>query len=386
MAMWTIDAPSIKPAGRTRLSPSRVLYNYDGPSLFIADLFFIQVLLLKFDELAHSSLFVAAPTTNERIAALTAGHLSVRGVIEADQYWIVELLNDLEIIRIWQVPATEWPEINLPDYDVPLRPEQPTAVNEWSQLSAFLSMSFRGERMRARQMPLSVFRGLVDSSHEAAKRILRPETLEGTRSATFDFTVSEPKFGSLTIALSPPVISKKAVERQGLKLNTIRSSVDDQRDAFFSDMHELVERADADKVTEQVARDAIDRLSQIQELLPRANRDLSAVQFATSRGAGAEAVTISAAAGARLYAAYRGLEGRVVRVSGTVAIINGRRNSFVLDSDGGKLITCYLAEDDYVALAKDPRYRYGARITVRGALTLRDRRDLLSAVEWARID
>ena len=72
--MWSLEAPSERPPTDDAIIPSKVLYRYDGPTIFTAQLGLTNTLFLKVDELDGGDLFLAAPTTRDLISALEAGN------------------------------------------------------------------------------------------------------------------------------------------------------------------------------------------------------------------------------------------------------------------------------------------------------------------------
>jgi hypothetical protein len=377
--MWDISKPA-KRWGDASLSPTRVLYEFDGPLIFTVQLGLQDVLFFKADELDETDLFLATQIDEETLEALTAGRLSVRGAFLKDSCWIVEVSHSFEPLRFWTCDYEEVPEDLLPQQNVPLYSQFVRAPDTIEQSEAFFAIGFQGEDMTTSSMLFSTFRNLVNEAYDTARRILSPELLKGSRSTTFDFPIYEPKFGSLIIALKEPVLDAGNIRRKMGNANApmeyVHQQIDQQRANFFEDLDKIV--SDSEDISDEGDIETrISFLEDIRSLLPNKDTPIRSVEFSFKAAGEVKSVFIDREAGEKIKNTYLSSEGDFVSKLGVIEVINRPSRTFVMTSTEGKQITCGLTLEQFTAMLEKPAFKMGARISVEGLLWERVKRDYL---------
>lgn len=113
--MWEIKGTPVDPGGFMPFEPLRVLNHYDGPRIFTfhsadGDL----CLACWSDEDEKTSRFLVVVVTDQIIADLESGLLSVRQAIDQPRLWVVDW--DLEgiLVGAWLVAYRDVPEDSQP--------------------------------------------------------------------------------------------------------------------------------------------------------------------------------------------------------------------------------------------------------------------------------
>jgi hypothetical protein len=255
---WILDQPAEAVAAALSIEPIEILYSYDGPAIFTARVGFFDALFYKFDEFDDSDFFLVVPIGKETLASLREGTLSLRGALESDNAWVIETHRDLSILRWWSISNSMFPAKRLPTRRTGIRPGLGSVADSLEAANALFSLSFQGDSLGRTGMPLGAFRSLVDNAHDAARRILIPHVLAGTRSATLDFQIAEPKFSSLVLALKEPLIDLTKAERYlkrtnaSLKAEDIVTEISENGADFVQQMDEIATIAKRGEISETV--------------------------------------------------------------------------------------------------------------------------------------
>ncbi|WP_027571315.1 hypothetical protein [Bradyrhizobium sp. WSM1743] len=75
---WQPDHEGFPPWSDDPLVPQEVLYSFDGPVVFVAQVGLSRTLFVKFDEGDENSFFHASQIDDDHLLALRAGKLSLR--------------------------------------------------------------------------------------------------------------------------------------------------------------------------------------------------------------------------------------------------------------------------------------------------------------------
>ncbi len=380
--MWSLSSPSRKWNNKEAIVPTRVLYEYDGPMIFTAQLGFIDAIFLKFDELDNTDLYIATQTNDQIVSMIIAGQLSVRAGLEKDSVWIIEMHRDMTISKYWFCDRERLPDSLLPRKNSGLFPHFGFVPNTLEQAKAFFSVDYQGSQLKKSGMRFSTFKRLVDGTHDAARSILSPIDLFGSKTVTFDFNIAEPVFGSLVLSIQNPTVNERILKQklaQDVDLNDVRQQFATQRDSFFDEINEVVKSAEKGPVSDALVGERFILLDRIQALIPNEENELRSVMFSASGSNRFSHVLIGEQVGERLSIALRAADSRIIEEYGKVEVTNDPSRSFVMMSQRGKQVTCYVSYDDYDTLKRDVRFRNGANIKARGRLTRRTRRDILHA-------
>ncbi|TPK18074.1 hypothetical protein [Mesorhizobium sp. B2-5-7] len=376
--------PSDKTLSGNIITPAVVLYEFDGPQIFVSRMGFVDVLFVKVDDDDDFERYLATYTSDGIIEAVLNGNISVRGAFLHEQCWIVDTDGYLAIRECWLCSRDDLPASYLPDRNVAIRVGFPPLPNSMAQAFAFFGMGFQGEQIDHRSMRFSILKRIIDESHDAARKILSPIYLSGSRSSTFDFTVAQPEFGSLILSIKEPTINlQRAIKKSAdstvkPQVSNIQGEFVAQRSAFFDAMDEIVDEAEKGEISGSLAIERFSVLDQIQNVIPTGEGIIEDAEFSSYASGKTASLLVREEVGARLHRAFKTAEKNPIIEVGRVEIVNARRNSFVLLSSRGRLVTCYIEPESFANLKADPRFRTGARLSVRGLLTRRVLRDMLS--------
>lgn len=381
--MWNIDWPFDVDWSGKSIEPSSVLYEFDGPSVFVAKVGFIDLLFLKVDESDESEFYLATSTSELAVKALVNGNVSLRGAFLQSQYWLIETTYELSVLRHWLLSREHLPARFLPARSYPLSANMPFAPNSLSQAFAFFGMGFQGEQIDQSAMPFGIFKKLIDQAYDAARNILSPVLLIGSKSATFDFSVAQPDFGSLILSIKEPILNsahvlKKFEKHAGkIEIEGVRAEFSTQKDAFFDAMDEIVDEASKGELSGALAEEQFSVLDRVQHVIPTGEGIIERAEFSSFKAGRTDSLIVGDKVGKRIHEAFKIAERRPIVETGKVEIVNSRQNSFVMLSARGRLVTCYVEWQYFDEIKNDPRFRTGARISVRGYLKRRRQRDLL---------
>jgi hypothetical protein len=387
--MWSLNQRSFAPWTDTPLHPETIFYEFEEPLIFSGWLGPQYCLFYKFDETDDNSLYLTCDIDEARFNYLGQGKLSVRGAIERSDYIILETTPLLVIKRFWRCRATEFPKHFLPKERVALYPNLPAVPDHVEQIEAYFAIGFKGIGLHSTEMRFSTFKNLINDAYDAARRLLSPIQLAGSKAATFDFQMLEPKFGSLIIALKEPVLDATNVRRRladtEFGVQDVDRMIEEQRAAFFSQLSGVISDAKTQKIKSQVSVSSYNMLKHIGPLMPSEDSDIDSVEFNSNVNGFEFNLEIDRATAQTIRTAFRRHEGDVTFETGTLRIINGHSLTFVLDLFSGKQLTCKINKDALNRLEADGRFKYGARIAVRGILYVRKVRDYMDVIAWPRI-
>ena len=211
--MWSQDLPSKSVAHLPPIVPERVYYEFDEPLIFAAHLGLSELLFTKIDQVPSGSLFLAAAVQGRILDALGDNLLSVRGAIESGACFVVEIGGGGRVSRYWDVAFEDVPEDYLPVRGVGLDPAVEWVADAFDQIDAFFSVRFSGEELSKESMSFQTFKSLVDSFYDSVRHMFVPPGLEKAKSATFDFKIHEPAFGSLILTIDRPQLHPGNIRR-----------------------------------------------------------------------------------------------------------------------------------------------------------------------------
>jgi hypothetical protein len=300
---WILDEPPDHLAGLTSIQPSEILLYYDGPAVFTAQIGPFETLFYKFDELDDSDLFLAVPLGKNTLALLMDGVLSIRGALQGDSAWVIEAESDLSILRTWSMSGSDIPATILPARRTGIRPGLRGVADTVAALSALFALSFEGDTLTRKGMPLSAFRTLVDNAYEAARRILVPQILAGTRSGTLDFEIAEPKFSSFVLALKQPLIDVAKVQKRVKQLRKHAGQAPDSDNigdeigangaGFVRDIEEITDSAAKGEISAHLVEQSFTVLDRISSIVPSEQNKLTELEIASNVGGDRTSVVIS---------------------------------------------------------------------------------------------
>lgn len=383
--MWSLNSPSEKNFSAAKLSISEVLYFYDGPQIFSSRFGIFDAICVKIDEIESDGLYIIAATTSEKLAALKAGKLSVRGALWRKDYFIAQVGPDFLIRRLWSVDQSELPIDMLPEAGAGLRAHFGKVVDTLEQTSAFFALRFAGETLAAGRMAFRTFKDLVDDSYALVRLAFAPPSI-ANRHSLFDFDIAEPAFGSLVIAVQEPTINSAGLQRAQMRevasrvivsSDSVRSEMNHRRQVFFEQVQSAIEISSKRPMSEQQAAYHFDVLHQINDVVPTSKNAISSVEFSANSNGFSSAVYVDDIVGARLRDAYLLAELSPINEIGSVIEQNSESSTFIIKNALGRQITCELKRQIFEQMSDAGELNIGTRLSVAGKVKRRKRRDFV---------
>lgn len=143
------------------LKPTEVLYEFDGPRIFLANTLLGQLLCYFLDENEQIQRFIVAPTNAHIIEKLKTGLLCVHDALNQPWVWFIDLDNNGNTIKAWQGVLSEAPSIMLPKVGVML----------WPDLEPVFALRAIGEGLAEGTVPMSVIRQVIDGASTSLKKV-----------------------------------------------------------------------------------------------------------------------------------------------------------------------------------------------------------------------
>lgn len=377
--MWTVRSPTVGLGEVDRIKPRDVLYSYDGPCIFTARLGFVDCLFYKVDEADGTDLFLAALTTSEILNGLKLGALSMRGAFQfQERLWLLQVDRRLNVKRTWETDWENVPEEFRPDPGVGVIPTSIAPADSVEQASSYFSVRFSGPGLTQWTIPLGTLKGLVDNVYDAFRKIFPPPAVDQrafTRS--LDFKVYQPRLASLIIAMKEPVVDLGAIKkdlRDKVDLVAVNQTFDASRTDFFNNMSHIVHEANKGDIKQGFAVEHFHTLSQINDLMPSEDGEISAVEFrANAIQAQASFVHIDDKIGDRIKNAFRVAERTKRRMAGTIVEVNAPSGTFVIADSHHRQTTCILQPNVFAQLNPS----VGMKVRLVGLFSKRPRRDII---------
>ncbi|CAJ0856987.1 hypothetical protein AMST5_00973 [freshwater sediment metagenome] len=369
----------------SRIEPKRVIYEYDGPVIFIATLGVIDFLFYKAAEDDETDTFIASETGDHVLDVMLAGRLSVLGALRSERVFIFKCTADLRITFFQKVDFQQIDPKILPRKTTPIFSHFAPAVDYYEQATSFFSVRFEGKSLKKHSIPFSRFKQLIDETYDATRRLFSPAGLGQARSPLFDYPLFEPAFSSLIISVGPPTFNLSKISKKlgdDLNAQELTAQFKGRQQSFFDELTNIVQVAEARKLKADDIDEHYYVIDSVRSILPTEDNDLSSVEFVAADAGNPRKLKVSERVGGAIEGAYKEISRTKVTRRGTVDIINNTSHSFVMiPSQGGKKITCYASWDDFDKLLVNPRFRPKAMISATGRFEKRAQRDLLILTE-----
>lgn len=383
--MWNRNWPTQDFVGEIAVSPREVLYDFDMPLIFTTTIGLEYLLFFFIDESEGNPVYLAVRVSEELVEFLKGGKISVYGALLDGPHKIIELGDDFEILNCWQCKFEDVPIQYLPERSVALMPGQDPAPNSIQQVKSYFSLGFEGARMSSSGMKLGDLRNLVDQAYNISRKLLSPLDFKNAKSATFDYLVAEPQFGSLVISFKKPIINEINASKYVEDGYNYDGSFLNEREYFLDTISEVFSTSE-EHLQEVVMRN-YDFLETIQSIIPSSKNNLDTVEFSASHGHDTRFVSISRELGEKVYDAYDEIEFELETISGRIQIFNQRTNNFVIKNFGSeRLTTCHLRGANFARLYHAGIIGSDKEVRVTGRLFERSRRDLLEVQDVEAID
>ncbi|MGC2779304.1 MAG: hypothetical protein WA418_27075 [Bradyrhizobium sp.] len=380
--MWSINERAQQPWTDQAIVPTEILYEFDGPLTFIATFGIFEALFHHIGRRGTSHFYAVVQPAPEAIDALKSGALSVRGALNRASMWIVDFQPDFTVKRYWACRQEDFPEKLLPKHNVALFSYMDQAPDSLEEANSYFSIAFAGDELTKKSIPFSLLKSLIDDSYEAARRLLSPVFMVGAKSGTFDFPAQAVP-GSLILILEEPLINNARLRQRTadapVSVEDAQASFEKQRDTFFDETKELVAAAEAGNVSDALAERRFALLDNLQQIIPSDQSRIDRVMFSARSAGGILSVSVNERAGTTLHRAFKRIERQAVTDVGRVEIVNSPSKTFVYRSSRGKQVTCTIPPDVFQRLEENGQLRIGAIVRVKGHLTKRPQRDLMSS-------
>lgn len=374
--MWKPSETSVQSWISGKVVPKRVLYSYDEPLIFTAQIGLTEFLFYKIEEEGDANLFLAVQITSSVLEALAENSLSLIGALRSGESWIIELGSGYDVRSYWKKSVSEVPVHLLPEPGLALAPSKSSTANTIEQSKGFLSAKYEGVDFAGRSLPLSQFRHLVNSTHDAFRKIFPAPVLDGYSFARgLDFGVLQPRFSSLILAIDRPYVDFRRIKERKLtkeELASIADKFDKDRKEFFDQLSTLVDEATKGDIKKSSAVHHFTTLDQVNEVVPTSHNSIDYVEFRSPEKT-LRPVSINNELGDRLWHAYRVAETAPRKLTGTIVEINAASGTIVLLTDSARQVTCIVERSVFRELGTS----LGRRIRVKGKFKKRTRRDRL---------
>ncbi len=379
--MWNATLPSRSSSHLGLISPERILYEFEEPLIFTARLGFAELLFLKVSEIESEALYLATSIYPHILDAVESGSLSLRGAMQSGPCFIVQMADSSRVLRYWDCNPDDVPEQFLPKRGVGLTPGMGWVADTYEQIDAFFSVRFSGETLSRETMSFQTFKNLIDNVYESVRRMFAPSGLEKAKSATFDFRIYEPEFGSLIVNIENLELNPKNIRRhlknKDVDIDDVRAGFVNKKDEFFREMEAVTEIARARELSNSDADEHFGVLKKVMGLLPGESTEFDKIEFSGAAGAKRQTIIIEGTTASRLRRAHDAASGVQKSLIGAIIITNSNSNTFVVRLDGGRQLTCHLQGDKFKILMADIRFRSESRVNVYGRLYRRSQRDYM---------
>lgn len=201
--LWNIELPQCSVDIFNDRNILEVLYEFDGPKIFITSIDSLHYLWYESGEDADVGIlrYLVVPTDPQTIAYLKDGTRTVHDALSQPWVWAVDVGADDQVIRAWAVQLDDVPQS--------FKPEPGTAL--WPQLEPLLSYRLIGSGLREGCVPSSVAARALERPTAALKKLLelmgrstshgRPE--ESMRRA-YDLPAKRIAFNSFEVSFGMP--------------------------------------------------------------------------------------------------------------------------------------------------------------------------------------
>jgi hypothetical protein len=188
------------------LEPDDVLYEFDGPRIFISiNGYGDKFLVYQCAEQESLCRYVVVPAAEELLQNLRTGLMTMRDALSQPWTWLVEKLHSGQVTRARKINIRDLPQNALPRPGTLLLPS----------LRPFLSLRMVGEKLGAGTVPASVIRRAVEGATTALKILVdwslqtasvggRPED---RLRRYYDLPTQRVAFASFEIAFAHPALT-----------------------------------------------------------------------------------------------------------------------------------------------------------------------------------
>ena len=354
--------------------PQEVLYEMDGPVFFVATVGLSNYFFFKKAELEESDLFLACVAELAEVEALKEGRLSIRGALNKEIGWLIEMDFDHNVVRFQRLALLS----NFGD-----------APNTLAQANAFMAFKFYSQVITNRLVPLRLLTETVEGVgvSKFVRGALTPLSLVGGRDGRFfDVQVGEPLLASLLISIERPTIDAAGLRdnKRTSKLSPTdleEASVERGRETW-NVIQQAIEAFNPQSTTQFNALDHREFLENIVDLMPSQHNEFEKLEITIRRGKSTQLLTIDRQIGEKLIQEHHDLDGKVLSIEGVITEVNGESDTFLLRDNSYWVTTCSPLGGLFQQLDDAGVMNRGQRMRVTGKYWRRTRRGFLSFDEY----
>lgn len=372
----------------TNLVPTEVLYYFDEPLIFTAEARFGPVICSKIDQIDGLSEYLVVPTTKSIVEHLRKGSVSLRTAFSQPWCWLVQTDEEFNLVRSSTRTLDTLPHAYLPNAELGLYPHHgtiPERISEKKTRSAYLSVHFTGRDLATGTMSFGVFKGLLDEIYVALRKVFLPaferlisSGMSETRAARLlQIPIRQPKFASLTVEIDEPRIdTRRLKETVPVDLQHTRAEITKAGASFLNQMEAIDKIARQRPLPTNLASSYFSTLDALSQIAPTNEAPFELVEIiGISTKGTSQRVVIDTAVGDRIREAHRFAIRSERDFSGRIIDFNVKSGTLVLKQANGREVTCALSARDMEE--SKSAFVEGRRVTVRGILQRRVRRDYL---------
>ena len=379
--MWLDNRPILTKWHGGPVSPTTILYEMDGPAIFLSQIGPATLLFFKVDEGEEADDFLVAPIDDDELNALKGGNLSIRGSMSHREAWIAAIDFDFNVIRYQEQSYAEYGDL-LPSNGVALYAHFGEVADTLEQAKAFISFKFESDVMSAESMPLSVLKNRLDGVANLVRATLLPERLNyGRKARFFDPEVAPLRFNSLLIAIKAPQFDEEGLlsskETAGFTPESLISESEDRGATFVAELEETTRLARGNSLTREEADTHFELLDNLVAIVPTTKNELTRLQIGFRTPGGTKLVSIDKRTGDRLLAARQSIEAPVRGINGVIIELNDDARTFIVKDAAGRQTTINPLVERYRDMEQRELLRIGQRLRVTGKLWERARRDYM---------
>jgi len=158
---WAVKSPPIDIASIGDLKPLEILYEFDGPRIFLSEVAAGEVLCFLADDDGKHFRFIASPTNKNIIDKLKNGLQTLRDTLNQPWVWFIDLTYDGIPQAAWKGTLADAPEDVLPEKGLML----------WPHLEPIFALRAIGDGLSEGNVPISVIRQVIEGATTSLKKI-----------------------------------------------------------------------------------------------------------------------------------------------------------------------------------------------------------------------
>jgi hypothetical protein len=391
MVSWNPSTSAVVIGKREPLSPTKILYEYDGPLIFFVDGSMGKQLFYKLEEhLDGTSLFLSTSTNSEILSALERGSLSIKGALfEGGGQRIVQVDQNFQITSYWEQPFEELDEEFLPSAGVGLSATFGAVPDTLNQANSFFSIKLAGISLHKGTVSFASYNSVVSNVYSAVRNILYSPFMD-SRDFKLEFPMYRPAFGSVIISIEKPYAKLKNKKNLGddhqVAYQRIQADILKSRNEFMDNMKLLLSDAQSGDLSNASARHHAEVLHQISDIVPsERTTTIEYAEFNAAISGSVKSIFVDDKIGDRLSRAYKLVERSGGTIVGTIEEINAPSRTLIFNHRGRQITCTFLGSIFDEILTNYDDFKIGARISVNGNLEKRKRRDKLFVRDMPQI-